>query len=271
MKPCPKCNLPLRDDADECFACGHDFDAPVAAATAGNPRMRPCPNPGCTLQIDVNAVDCVCGYRERDVSTVGRMRFRTGGVVRSFVGADFWERAFARVLDRLVGLVMGPLVATVVVAVGALILKGPAAAAAAARAATAGGVAGFLMFALSDMFGNFGYQVTSEYMAGGSLGKRMMGLRVVGDGMTRASLEGVVKRNLAYFVDSFFFGLVGYLVMKRTPLRKRLGDHWGETIVTHKECVPGGNMVPASEASVGIAVALLIHVFVRGTVLVFRL
>ena len=40
-----------------------------------------------------------------------------------------------------------------------------------------------------------------------------------------------MKRNLAYYVDSLFFGLVAYQKMSESPKRQRIGDHWGRTMV----------------------------------------
>lgn len=251
----------------ECYLCGHELGS--GAGNGGGERMRPCPNPECGLLVDVTAMDCVCGHRFPPGEA--RSTAVRNGVVLPLVGAGFWERVLARILDRVVGLVMGPLVATIVVSIGALILKGPEGAAAVVRASKTVNVVGFLMFALADAFGNFGYMVASESMAGASLGKRIMGLRVISIDRSRPTLGGVIRRNLAYFVDSMLFGLVGYLSMKKSPLNRRLGDHWGETVVTYKGYVPGGNAVPESEVAYGIAVALLIHVFVRGVVLITRM
>jgi len=36
---------------------------------------------------------------------------------------------------------------------------------------------------------------------------------------------------LAFFVDSFFFGAVGYSIMSANDQHKRYGDRWADTIV----------------------------------------
>jgi hypothetical protein len=50
-------------------------------------------------------------------------------------------------------------------------------------------------------------------------------------------------RELGFFVDSLFFGVVGYAAMSANEEHKRQGDRWADTIVRE---IPKGS--PDSEA-----------------------
>jgi hypothetical protein len=47
---------------------------------------------------------------------------------------------------------------------------------------------------------------------------------------------------LAYFADTLFFGLIGYMAMKRTPQEQRNGDRWAGTIVCKRSAVNLGSL-----------------------------
>lgn len=46
-----------------------------------------------------------------------------------------------------------------------------------------------------------------------------------------------VIRELGYFVDALFFGLIGYLAMQKTLKEQRHGDEWAHTIVCERSAV----------------------------------
>ena len=48
-------------------------------------------------------------------------------------------------------------------------------------------------------------------------------------------------RSLWFLVDGFFFGLVGYTSMQKSPLNQRYGDVWGHTVVVAAANVPAGS------------------------------
>lgn len=78
------------------------------------------------------------------------------------------------------------------------------------------------------------YHTCSEGIGSASLGKLILGLRVVQEDGRPCTFVGALKRDLAYMVDSLFFGLVGYSSMKKSPLQQRYGDKWGKTVVVKK-------------------------------------
>lgn len=85
-----------------------------------------------------------------------------------------------------------------------------------------------------------GYWMALEVMWDGrTIGKRVLGLRVVGERGLRLSVGQVVLRNLLRPVDMLpAFGAVGALVMAVHPEHRRLGDLAAGTLVIRERRVP---------------------------------
>ena len=75
------------------------------------------------------------------------------------------------------------------------------------------------------------YFPVMESIFGQTLGKRILGLRVVTKSGNAISFWQAIKRRIVDFIDFGFFGLVAYLTIKNTPDHQRLGDLWAKTIV----------------------------------------
>jgi uncharacterized RDD family membrane protein YckC len=75
------------------------------------------------------------------------------------------------------------------------------------------------------------YHIVAEGFSTATIGKLICGLRVVQVDGRAASMKGALIRQLGYFVDALFFGLIGYVSMQKGPLRQRYGDVWGKTVV----------------------------------------
>jgi len=99
---------------------------------------------------------------------------------------------------------------------------------------------GFSLTSLGfDFLGFIAYHFFCEGIHGATLGKLCCGIRVVTEDGSPSTLKGALIRTLAYFLDSFFFGLVGYSSMQKSPLNQRYGDVWGKTAVFKvKEMAP---------------------------------
>lgn len=54
--------------------------------------------------------------------------------------------------------------------------------------------------------------------------------------------KSAIIRELGFFVDGFFFGIVGLFAMARGPAHKRHGDDWADTLVCQR-----ANLPPASK------------------------
>jgi uncharacterized RDD family membrane protein YckC len=92
-----------------------------------------------------------------------------------------------------------------------------------------GGNAFWLLLALG-----VGYYIVCEAAAGATLGKRMVGIRVVGEDGEHVTFGAAVVRNLLRIVDSLFFYLVGFLFALTSTRGQRLGDRAAHTIVVRR-------------------------------------
>ena len=92
-----------------------------------------------------------------------------------------------------------------------------------------GGKAFLLFLALG-----LGYYVLCEAATGATLGKRMVGIQVVGEGGLHLTLGAAVVRNLLRVVGSLFFYLVGAIFALTSPHGQRLGDRAAHTFVVRR-------------------------------------
>ena len=70
-----------------------------------------------------------------------------------------------------------------------------------------------------------------ESIRGQTLGKMILGLRVVTKNGNPISFGQALKRHLVDMFDFMFFGIVAFITIKNTPDHQRLGDLWAKTIV----------------------------------------
>jgi len=161
--------------------------------------------------------------------------------------AAFGIRFLARVLDNVAGLVLamitGAMVgfAITIAGIGHVDQKANIA----------------LAFVITTV-GSTAYQSIAEGMGTASIGKLICGLRVVHqDGYGRPSFGGAVVRNLGYFIDAMFFGVVAAQVMGGNAMKQRLGDKWGKTVVVHTATLANRASLPSP------VMAILLAVFVR--------
>ncbi len=124
-----------------------------------------------------------------------------------------------------------------------------------------------LSFVLTTL-GSVAYQAIAERMGCASPGKLICGLRVVNqDGYGRPSAMGALVRNLGYYIDGLFFGIVAQQVMSNNEMKQRLGDKWGKTVVVHASSMMNRATLPSP--ALGILLAMLVRMlFAAGSVLV---
>lgn len=77
----------------------------------------------------------------------------------------------------------------------------------------------------------FGYYIGCESATGATLGKRLVGIRVVGEDGEPVTLGAAVVRNLVRVVDALFFYFVGFIFAILSTRGQRLGDRAAHTIV----------------------------------------
>jgi uncharacterized RDD family membrane protein YckC len=75
------------------------------------------------------------------------------------------------------------------------------------------------------------YYVFGEALTGATIGKGMVGIRVVDEHGEHPSLGAAIRRNLLRPVDGLFFYLVGAIFALASPRRQRLGDRAAHTVV----------------------------------------
>lgn len=75
------------------------------------------------------------------------------------------------------------------------------------------------------------YYITLEGLFGATVGKSVLGLRVVKADGSAIDWRACVVRNLLRFIDGLFFYVVGAIFIWTSPQRQRLGDRLAETVV----------------------------------------
>jgi uncharacterized RDD family membrane protein YckC len=78
------------------------------------------------------------------------------------------------------------------------------------------------------------YYALAEGMFGQTLGKRIVGIRVVDEDGSHLGFGAAVVRNLLRLVDGLFFYLVGALFAFSSPRGQRLGDRAAHTVVVRR-------------------------------------
>jgi hypothetical protein len=67
-------------------------------------------------------------------------------------------------------------------------------------------------------------------------------------------------RELGYFVDALFFGLIGYAAMRGTDQQQRYGDEWAGTIVCKESDVPEKSRRTIGRFVIGLMVGALLDI-----------
>ena len=153
------------------------------------------------------------------------------------VGAGFWIRALARLLDVAYAFVVGVLCGFVAAVILAILQAVSVADPGWPTRTSRGRLLGFLV----SLIGTLSYHTLGEGIYGATLGKLVCGLRVLSEDMAPCRLKPAVIRSLGYFIDSLVFGWVGYMEMAKTQMEQRHGDHWAKTVVVRSAQVPQGS------------------------------
>lgn len=146
-------------------------------------------------------------------------------------GVDFAPRFWARALDLLphyACLFAGGILVALPIAFAAE-KNGHSGAEAIDGLRSSGGLAMSL-----TLLGSILAHALAEGFAGATLGKRLLGLTVVGPHGYPPGFLAAMKRSLAFLWDGLFFGILAHQKMGETPLRQRYGDHWGQTVVVRR-------------------------------------
>ena len=93
---------------------------------------------------------------------------------------------------------------------------------------------------LAAMAVAFLYHLLAEWLTGTTLGKRVFGLRVVGDEGSPLDFRGSFLRNALRLVDGLGYWSVAVAVILFRGDGKRLGDWVGRTLVVREGTTDGG-------------------------------
>ncbi|MGZ4149164.1 MAG: RDD family protein [Actinomycetota bacterium] len=101
--------------------------------------------------------------------------------------------------------------------------------------------------ALLTMLGWIAYYTLMEGALGATVGKFVVGIRVVAPDGSKAGLMPAFVRTLGRYVDAipFFIPyLLGAIFIWKSPTRQRLGDRWAKTVVIRAGSNTGGSTAP---------------------------
>jgi uncharacterized RDD family membrane protein YckC len=179
--------------------------------------------------------------------------------------ADFGIRFVARAIDSAIGVVLG--------LIGGLIsgmLLGVLTASGLVDRGWQQRIGQFSVIGLLvAMVGVVLNHAIAETMGGATAGKAICGLRVRREDLSLCSFGGALIRGLGFFVDALFCGVVGYSVMSGSPMKQRLGDKWGETVVVKASSLERAKG-PLPDVGVGLSLglavslaALMASIFIR--------
>jgi len=85
----------------------------------------------------------------------------------------------------------------------------------------------------------FGYRIACERLGGRTIGKRVMGIRVVNAYDAKDISWGQsIGRNISLFLDLFLFGIPGLISIERSELNQRIGDRLAKSVVIKHGAVP---------------------------------
>jgi len=88
------------------------------------------------------------------------------------------------------------------------------------------GTPAFILFAIWAL-----YYIILEGTAGGTLGKKALGIRIVKEDGSPCGIQASIVRNLLRIIDGLFFYLVGAILIWQSSNKQRLGDRIAKTLV----------------------------------------
>jgi uncharacterized RDD family membrane protein YckC len=169
-------------------------------------------------------------------------------------GVSFWPRAGARIVDTVLYYLMGYCAAilfAVLVFVAAAGHPDPLQIAKMSHT----GIIGFVV----ALLGSVAFHTICESVHGSTPGKLLFSMVVVQEDGSPCRLKGALIRSLAYFVDSLFFGLIGYFAMQKSAKEQRHGDEWAQTIVCKRSLVSPQNLRGTGKFMMGLFLAGIVY------------
>lgn len=148
-------------------------------------------------------------------------------------GVTFWPRAGARIIDTIVQYIVGS-ISAFLFGIMLLIASGGHASPAVLAKLDHTGVPGFIL----ALLGGLAYHVVFSSVHGSTIGKIVFSMVVVQEDGSPCKFRSALIRELGYFVDALFFGLIAYSAMKDDIRQQRHGDSWAHTVVCKRALIP---------------------------------
>jgi len=171
--------------------------------------------------------------------------------VTDFQGVTFWPRVLARVIDLVVHYVAAIVAGFLFALLLALAAGGRPPAWVLQRVFQthfASVVAGIL--------GLLAYHVICTSVHGSTLGKLLLRMQVIQDDGSPCRPKSAILRELGFFVDALFFGVIGYFAMHDDPEQQRIGDGWADTIVCKRAQVPSNSKQTGMRFALGLLLGI---------------
>jgi uncharacterized RDD family membrane protein YckC len=171
--------------------------------------------------------------------------------ISGFQGVTFWPRVLARLIDFVVHYITAFLAGFLFTLLLAIAAGGRPPAGVLQQVFQRH----FATF-VAGILGMFAYHVICTSIHGSTLGKLVLGVQVIQDDGSPCRPKSAILRELGYFVDALFFGLIGYFAMHEDPEQKRLGDGWADTIVCKRAQVPSASKRDAMRFVFGLLLGI---------------
>jgi uncharacterized RDD family membrane protein YckC len=168
-----------------------------------------------------------------------------------FLCVPFGPRCLARVADYLVHRVTSFLAGLLFVLVLSIAAGGRPPAWVLHRISQTGWVG-----LVTGVLGLFAYHVICTSVHGSTLGKLLFRMQVIQDDGSPCLPKSAIIRELGFFVDGLFFGIIGLFAMGRGPAHKRHGDDWADTIVCMRANLPAASKQNATRFLLGFLLAI---------------
>lgn len=180
--------------------------------------------------------------------------------------AGFWVRAGARIIDTILLTVLSAIVGMILGIIGGILqavgMLDPA------WLTRVQGVS--LLGYLFGTLGFISYHALSEWLGGASIGKLILGLRVMNEDLQPCTFGGGLIRSAAYLIDGFCIGLVAYMTMNKSYRQQRLGDQWGRTVVVKASTAPASGKRSGTEILMGLAAGLAVSSLMSAATIVVK-
>jgi len=170
-------------------------------------------------------------------------------------GVTFWPRALARIIDFVVHYLTAFAAGILFVFILTIASGGRPPLWVLARISQM-----HLPTFIASLLGSFAYFVICQSIHGSTLGKFLLSLQVIQEDGSRCRPGSAIIRELGYFVDVLFFGLIAYFAMHYSDEQQRFGDQWAHTIVCKRADVPPGSRQTAMRFVLGFMLGIFVDI-----------